>query len=93
VLAIGSYYTSFAEGTSSNRRADHHRFFQKTLALFRLDKPERSVTQVSALLVQCFYLLATSKTDRFVDLVELFRTFSTNAEMTAAGQSSALLFG
>ncbi|KAF0319970.1 C6 transcription factor [Colletotrichum asianum] len=63
LLALGAYYDSF-EPESQRDRSAHQKLFQRSLLLSRHDMLERSLTQVSALLAQCFYLLATSEIDR-----------------------------
>ncbi|KAI0098667.1 fungal-specific transcription factor domain-containing protein [Nemania sp. FL0031] len=63
LLAIGSYYDSFRQGRPQTE-SSHKRLFQRSAMFVELDTPERSVTQVSALLAQCFYLLATSEIER-----------------------------
>ncbi|KAH6888415.1 fungal-specific transcription factor domain-containing protein [Thelonectria olida] len=62
VLAIGAFYDQGAPPVSSKDL--HANYFQRSILLTDLNKLEASAVQVSALLVQCFYLLATSKTDR-----------------------------
>lgn len=62
VLAIGAFYDQGAPPVSSKDL--HANYFQRSILLTDLNKLEASTVQVSALLVQCFYLLATSKTDR-----------------------------
>lgn len=66
VLAIGAFYDYLAnQGQSTNPSADlHAQYFRRSVLLTNVDKLEASAVQVSALLVQCFYLLATSNTDR-----------------------------
>jgi hypothetical protein len=64
VLAIGSYYVSFPGESSSAELHLHKKWFQLSVSLSKFDKLERSLTQVSSLLAQCFYLLGNSRTDR-----------------------------
>ncbi|KAK8048107.1 hypothetical protein PG996_016171 [Apiospora saccharicola] len=63
ILAIGAYYNSFRQ---DQRPAEipHQRLFQQSLAWYEYESQERSVTQIAALLAQCFYLLATSQIER-----------------------------
>ncbi|KAH0425559.1 C6 transcription factor [Colletotrichum camelliae] len=63
LLALGAYYDSFRPDSRTEGSA-HQKLFQRSLLLSRHDMLERSLTQVSALLAQCFYLLATSEIDR-----------------------------
>lgn len=65
LLAVGAYYNSFCKRP---RPADvsHQRLFQQSLNWSENALLERSLTQTSALLAQCFYLLATSQIDRLV---------------------------
>ncbi|KAI1125694.1 fungal-specific transcription factor domain-containing protein [Nemania abortiva] len=63
LLAIGAYYDSFRQGKLQTD-SSHKKLFQRSAMFSELDRPERSVTQVSALLAQCFYLLATSEIER-----------------------------
>ncbi|KAF4830821.1 Activator of stress genes 1 [Colletotrichum tropicale] len=63
LLALGAYYDSFRPDSRPDGSA-HQKLFQRSLLLSRHDMLERSLTQVSALLAQCFYLLATSEIDR-----------------------------
>ncbi|KAJ8124779.1 hypothetical protein O1611_g8862 [Lasiodiplodia mahajangana] len=63
LLAIGAYYDSFRQG-NPQAESSHKRLFQRSAMFVELDTPERSVIQVSALLAQCFYLLATSEIER-----------------------------
>ena len=62
MLAIGAYYTTFP---GEDREKFHEQYFQRAMALSSIYSSERSTTQVSFLLAECFYLLAICKTDRF----------------------------
>ncbi|KAG7410984.1 putative transcriptional regulatory protein [Fusarium oxysporum f. sp. rapae] len=62
ICAIGSYYTSFP-GRDSDSRTRHERYFQRAMALTAATRRHHSIHEVSLLLVQCFYLLAVSRTD------------------------------
>ena len=70
VLAIGAYYNSFIHQTpspsssSSQSRQLHKVYFQRSVILSDINKLEASSVQIAVLLVQCFYLLVTSNTDR-----------------------------
>ncbi|KAI1740230.1 fungal-specific transcription factor domain-containing protein [Xylaria scruposa] len=64
LLALGAYYHSFRGQDSQTDESSHQSLFQRSVTLSELNTPERSVTQVSALLAQSFYLLATSKIER-----------------------------
>ncbi|ETS79725.1 hypothetical protein PFICI_09578 [Pestalotiopsis fici W106-1] len=63
LLAIGSFYNSFCQDDSISNPA-HRRLFERSFVLSSYDALERSTVQVSALLAQCFYMLATSQIDR-----------------------------
>ncbi|KAG4277351.1 hypothetical protein FPRO04_07648 [Fusarium proliferatum] len=62
ICAIGSYYTSFP-GRDTVSQTRHECYFQRAMALTAATSGHRSIQQVTLLLVQCFYLLAVSKTD------------------------------
>ncbi|KAF3769990.1 hypothetical protein M406DRAFT_343947 [Cryphonectria parasitica EP155] len=63
LLAVGAYYDSFRpEGRSA--ASLHQKLFNCSLVLSHYGTLERSLTQVSALLAQCFYLLITSEIER-----------------------------
>ncbi|KAI0428746.1 fungal-specific transcription factor domain-containing protein [Xylaria sp. FL1042] len=64
LLALGAYYQSFRAQGSQTDGISHQSLFQRSVMLSELNTSERSVTQVSALLAQSFYLLATSKIER-----------------------------
>ncbi|KAI0966738.1 fungal-specific transcription factor domain-containing protein [Xylaria arbuscula] len=64
LLALGAYYHSFRAQESQPDEISHQSLFQRSVMLSDLNTSERSVTQVSALLAQSFYLLATSKIER-----------------------------
>ncbi|KAI0155598.1 fungal-specific transcription factor domain-containing protein [Pestalotiopsis sp. NC0098] len=63
LLAIGSYYNSFSPDNPSSS-STHRRLFERSFLLAGYDALERSPNRVSALLAQCFYMLATSQIDR-----------------------------
>ncbi len=63
ILAIGSYYTSFPNAVVDDG-STHVEYFQRALALISPGIFERSVTHISFLLAQCFYLLTTCKVDQ-----------------------------
>ncbi|KAK8872366.1 Transcriptional activator protein acu-15 [Apiospora arundinis] len=63
ILAIGAYYNSFRQDQKP-AEIPHQRLFQQSLAWYEYESQERSVTQIAALLAQCFYLLATSQIER-----------------------------
>lgn len=63
LLAIGSYYNSFSLEFPSSSDT-HRRLFERSFVLSGYDVLERSLNRVSALLAQCFYMLATSQIDR-----------------------------
>ncbi|KAI1324312.1 fungal-specific transcription factor domain-containing protein [Xylariaceae sp. FL0255] len=63
LLAIGAYYHSFHPGRPS-ADPSHRSLFHRSVVLSELNTSERSVTQLSALLGQCFYLLATSEIEK-----------------------------
>ncbi|KAF5611543.1 acu-15-like transcriptional activator [Fusarium sp. NRRL 25303] len=62
ICAIGSYYTSFP-GRDAVSQTRHECYFQRAMALTAATSGHHSIQQVTLLLVQCFYLLAVSKTD------------------------------
>ncbi|KIW03812.1 uncharacterized protein PV09_05112 [Verruconis gallopava] len=62
VFAIGSYYTTFPKTVTSSG-SSHIEYYQRALSLSSPCAYERSLTHVSFLLAQCFYLLMTSKAD------------------------------
>lgn len=62
ICAIGSYYTSFP-GRDTVSQTRHECYFQRAMALTAATSGHHSIQQVTLLLVQCFYLLAVSKTD------------------------------
>ncbi|EGU78122.1 hypothetical protein FOPG_12956 [Fusarium oxysporum f. sp. conglutinans race 2 54008] len=62
ICAIGSYYTSFP-GRDSDSRTRHECYFHHAMGLTAATSRHHSIHQVSLLLVQCFYLLAVSRTD------------------------------
>ncbi|KAG5755618.1 hypothetical protein H9Q72_002917 [Fusarium xylarioides] len=62
ICAIGSYYTSFP-GRDAVSQTRHECYFQRAMALAAATSGHHSIQQVTLLLVQCFYLLAVSKTD------------------------------
>lgn len=63
LLAIGAYYNSFLERHTQEEHS-HQRLFEQSLIWSENDMLERSLTQSSALLAHCFYLLATSQIER-----------------------------
>lgn len=65
LLAIGAYYNSFRE-RRTREEFSHQSLFEQSLIWSENDTLERSLTQTSALLAHCFYLLATSQIDRWV---------------------------
>ncbi|QGI66784.1 hypothetical protein CEK27_010755 [Fusarium fujikuroi] len=66
ICAIGSYYTSFP-GRDAVSQTRHECYFQRAMALTAATSGHHSIQQVTLLLVQCFYLLTVSKTDRLVE--------------------------
>ncbi|RKL46987.1 hypothetical protein BFJ72_g2724 [Fusarium proliferatum] len=62
ICAIGSYYASFP-GRDTVSQTRHECYFQRAMALTAATSGHHSIQQVTLLLVQCFYLLAVSKTD------------------------------
>ena len=64
-MALGSYYMSFA----SRRLAEdglHEVYYHRAQWLSGKDPRNRSLSQVTFFLAKCFYLLATSRIDKFV---------------------------
>ncbi|KAF5548690.1 transcriptional regulatory GAL4 [Fusarium mexicanum] len=67
VLALGMHHRQTLDLASKSSKASpssHETLFRRELALTDLHNLEASTVQVSALLARCFYLLATSQTDR-----------------------------
>ncbi|KAF5587804.1 transcriptional regulatory GAL4 [Fusarium subglutinans] len=67
VLALGMHHRQtrdLASKGSKTSPSPHETLFRRALALTDLHNLEASTVQVSALLARCFYLLATSQTDR-----------------------------
>ncbi|KAF5667674.1 C6 transcription factor [Fusarium denticulatum] len=67
VLALGMHHRRTLDLASKGSKASsssHETLFRRALALTDLHNLEASTVQVSALLARCFYLLATSQTDR-----------------------------
>ncbi|KAI1341009.1 fungal-specific transcription factor domain-containing protein [Xylariaceae sp. FL0016] len=63
ILAIGAYYNSWPN-IDTKTQPEHARLFERSLHLAQYDILEQSLTQVSALLAQCFCFLISSKIDR-----------------------------
>ncbi|KAJ4533877.1 hypothetical protein HRR80_004550 [Exophiala dermatitidis] len=68
IFAIGSCYVRIAEAESeaSNPQMSyqHHRHFDRAVAIAQNYSSKHTVDHICALLAQCFYLLATCQTDR-----------------------------
>ncbi|KIW45813.1 uncharacterized protein PV06_01524 [Exophiala oligosperma] len=68
IFAIGSCYVGIAEaeGRTSNPQTSrqHQRHFDRAIAIAQNYSSNHTVDHISALLAQCFYLLATCQTDR-----------------------------
>ncbi|KAI1152510.1 fungal-specific transcription factor domain-containing protein [Nemania diffusa] len=69
LLAIGAYYGSFRQKEPQTAMASHQSLFRRSTVLSELNASERSITRVSALLGQCFYLLAASEIERCLTLL------------------------
>ena len=64
VFAIGSYYNVCTQSTQQSGAAMHSIYFRRALVTASCFETERSIENISVLLAQCFYLLATCQTDR-----------------------------
>lgn len=69
VFAIGSCYEGIAESEAEHpiqaqTSGQHQRYFDHAVTIARNYASKHTVDHVSALLAQCFYLLATCQTDR-----------------------------
>ena len=67
IYAVGSCYECFSGAdvdTSAREDRLHHRLFDQASAVLNRREPRRHLDFVATTLVQCFYLLATSQTDR-----------------------------
>ena len=67
IYAVGSCYECFSGAdidTLAREDRLHHRLFDQASAMLNRKEPRRHVDFVATTLVRCFYLLATSQTDR-----------------------------
>lgn len=87
ICAIGAYYTSLTGKTELADTLLHEKYFSCALNIAPMDNIKRSLSQVSLLLVRCFYLLVVCRTERYVlDPQSVGREASMYSIIIAAGR-------
>lgn len=68
IFAIGAYYTSFPRSENAELQA-YLQYFGQAISLSSSIMTDCTLDNVQMLLAQCFFLLATGQTDRYVEYI------------------------